>query len=108
MLPFILPRLRSINLKYLWILPAGTLLYGGSALQQAGIETTSAGSAGFITGVYVVRVPLLLAIFWKVKTRLVIWLAALTGLPLGVLQIVGGALLLAWQAVGRPLDETVD
>lgn len=90
MLPFILPRLRSINLKYLWILPAGTLLYGGSALQQAGIETTSAGSAGFITGVYVVLVPLLLAIFWKVKTRLIIWLAALAALGGTYMLSTGG------------------
>lgn len=90
MLPFILPRLRSINRKYLWILPAGTLLYGGSALQQAGIETTSAGSAGFITGVYVVLVPLLLAIFWKVKTRPIIWLAAIAALGGTYLLSTGG------------------
>lgn len=90
MLPFILPRLRSINRKFLWILPAGTLLYGASALQQAGIETTSAGSAGFITGVYVVLVPLLLAIFWKVKTRPIIWLAALAALGGTYLLSTGG------------------
>ncbi len=92
MLPFILPRLKSINRKYLWIIPAGILLYGGSALQQAGIETTSAGSAGFITGVYVVLVPLLLAIFWKVKTKPIIWLAALAAL--------GGTYLLSTGGVG--------
>lgn len=92
MLPFILPRLRSITRKYLWIIPAGILLYGGSALQQAGIETTSAGSAGFITGVYVVLVPLLLAIFWKVKTKPIIWLAALAAL--------GGTYMLSTGGVG--------
>ena len=80
MLPFILSRIRNVNRSYLWILPAGILLYGGSALQQAGIETTSAGSAGFITGVYVVLVPLLLAVFWKIRTQPVIWLAALAAL----------------------------
>jgi drug/metabolite transporter (DMT)-like permease len=90
MLPFILPRLKSISRKYLWIIPAGILLYGGSALQQAGIETTSAGSAGFITGVYVVLVPLLLAIFWKVKTKPIIWLAALTALGGTYMLSTGG------------------
>ena len=90
MLPFILPRLKTISRKYLWIIPAGILLYGGSALQQAGIETTSAGSAGFITGVYVVLVPLLLAIFWKVKTKPIIWLAALAALGGTYLLSTGG------------------
>lgn len=90
MLPFILPRLKSITRKYLWITPAGILLFGGSALQQAGIETTSAGSAGFITGVYVVLVPLLLAIFWKVKTKPIIWLAALAALGGTYMLSTGG------------------
>jgi drug/metabolite transporter (DMT)-like permease len=90
MLPFILPRIRKVNRSYLWILPAGILLYGGSALQQAGIETTSAGSAGFITGVYVVLVPLLLAVFWKVRTKPVIWLAALAALGGTYLLSTGG------------------
>jgi drug/metabolite transporter (DMT)-like permease len=90
MLPFVLRRLKPGARKYLWIVPAGFLLYGGSALQQAGIETTSAGSAGFITGVYVVLVPLLLALFWKVKTKPVIWLAALAALGGTYLLSTGG------------------
>lgn len=90
MLPFILSRIRKVNRSYLWILPAGFLLYGGSALQQAGIETTSAGSAGFITGVYVVLVPLLLAVFWKIRTQPVVWLAALAALGGTYLLSTGG------------------
>jgi len=90
MLPFILPRLKKVNRSFLWIFPAGLLLYGGSALQQAGIETTSAGSAGFITGVYVVLVPILLAVFWKVRTRPVIWLAALAAILGTYLLSTGG------------------
>ncbi len=46
---------------------AGLLLFGGAALQQAGLEHTSAGKAGFITGLYVVLVPLLLAVVWRVR-----------------------------------------
>ena len=90
MLPFILRRIKIIDRSFLWIIPAGVLLYGGSALQQAGIETTSAGSAGFITGVYVVLVPLLLAVFWKVRTKPVIWLAALAALAGTYLLSTGG------------------
>lgn len=37
---------------------AGIVLFGGAILQQAGMVWTSAGKAGFITGLYVVLVPL--------------------------------------------------
>lgn len=38
---------------------AGVVLFAGSSLQQWGIVTTTAGKAGFITGLYVIIVPLL-------------------------------------------------
>jgi drug/metabolite transporter (DMT)-like permease len=38
---------------------AGLLLFAGASLQQVGIVHTTAGKAGFITGLYVVIVPLL-------------------------------------------------
>jgi drug/metabolite transporter (DMT)-like permease len=37
----------------------GILLFGGASLQQIGLVTTTAGKAGFITGLYVLLVPLL-------------------------------------------------
>ncbi|HSV93940.1 MAG TPA: DMT family transporter, partial [Desulfobacterales bacterium] len=37
---------------------AGTVLFGGAILQQAGLVWTTAGKAGFVTGLYVVLVPL--------------------------------------------------
>ncbi len=37
----------------------GLVLFGGASLQQVGIVYTTAGKAGFITGLYVVIVPLL-------------------------------------------------
>ena len=40
-------------------LAAGAVLFGGAALQQAGLVTTTAGKAGFITGLYVVITPLM-------------------------------------------------
>lgn len=58
-------------------LVAGLLLFGGSFFQQAGVEWTTAGKAGFITGLYVVLVPLMLAIFWRQRSSWIAWLAAL-------------------------------
>lgn len=39
-------------------LAAGSLLFCGASLQQAGLLYTTAGNAGFITGLYIVLVPL--------------------------------------------------
>ncbi len=38
---------------------AGTVLFGAATLQQVGLVYTTAGKAGFITGLYVILVPLL-------------------------------------------------
>lgn len=38
---------------------AGLLLFGGASLQQVGIVYTTAGKAGFITGLYVILVPII-------------------------------------------------
>jgi drug/metabolite transporter (DMT)-like permease len=55
---------------------AGLILFGGASLQQAGLVFTTAGKAGFITGLYVVIVPLL-GIFWKQKAGTGTWAGAL-------------------------------
>ena len=47
-----------------WMLIAGFFLCMGSALQQAGMQYTTAGNAGFITSLYVVLIPLILFFFW--------------------------------------------
>ncbi|RMH65167.1 MAG: DMT family transporter [Calditrichaeota bacterium] len=48
----------------------GLFLFLGSAFQQAGLIYTSAGNAGFITGLYVVFIPLILAFTGRpVKAR---------------------------------------
>jgi drug/metabolite transporter (DMT)-like permease len=54
----------------------GLLLFGGATLQQAGLATTTAGRAGFITGLYVVLVPLLLALGWRQRPPGAAWPAA--------------------------------
>ncbi len=56
---------------------AGLLLLAASALQQAGLRFTTAGKAGFITGLYVILVPLLLAVVWRRRPPLNAWIASL-------------------------------
>lgn len=66
-------------------LAAGLLIFGGASLQQAGLEATTAGKAGFITGLYVVLVPVFSLILFRQRTSLWVWLAcgiAATGMYL--------------------------
>ena len=56
---------------------AGLLLTCGAALQQGGLRYTTAGNAGFITGLYVVLIPIIQAIFLKRSPPIFIWIAAL-------------------------------
>lgn len=55
---------------------AGLVLFCGASLQQVGLLYTSAGKAGFITGLYVVFVPILGLIFGK-RTEAGTWAGAL-------------------------------
>ncbi|NBF39689.1 MAG: EamA family transporter [Spirochaetes bacterium] len=54
---------------------AGVLLFGGSSFQQVGLVYTTAGKAGFITGLYVVIVPIAAA-FLGQRTDRGRWLGA--------------------------------
>lgn len=55
------PFLAGGNPGFPWLggLVAGTVLFAGASLQQVGLKYTTAGKAGFITGLYVVLVPML-------------------------------------------------
>jgi drug/metabolite transporter (DMT)-like permease len=55
---------------------AGIILFLGSTFQQTGVVYTTAGKAGFITGLYVIFVPLF-GIFLKNKTSAVTWIGAI-------------------------------
>jgi len=55
---------------------AGAALFAGASLQQVGLVYTTAGNAGFITGLYVVIVPLL-GLFVGHRTNAGSWLGAL-------------------------------
>jgi drug/metabolite transporter (DMT)-like permease len=66
---------------------AGLALFFGSSLQQVGLLYTTAGKAGFITGLYVVLVPLV-GIFWKQRTETGTWVGAfLAALGLYLLSV---------------------
>lgn len=58
---------------------AGALLTIAAYLQTAGLATTSAGKAGFITGFYVVLVPVL-GLFWRQRTVATTWIGGLLAL----------------------------
>lgn len=60
-----------ISPRFLW---PGLILFLASFLQQYGIVYTSAGNAGFITGIYMVMVPLF-GIFIGQRIPRVIWIA---------------------------------
>lgn len=70
----------------------GLVLFGASALQQAGISATTASNAGFITSLYVVFVPLLAVIVWNHKVALANWIAAAVAVFGAYLLSTGGNL----------------
>ncbi len=55
---------------------AGFLIFAGASLQQVGLVYTTAGKAGFITGLYVLLVPIL-GLLWGKPSRRLTWLGAL-------------------------------
>jgi drug/metabolite transporter (DMT)-like permease len=78
-----------------WTILTGIVLFAGSALQQAGIQTTTAGNAAFITGLYVVIVPILMAIITKKPAPPVTWVAAILAVIGTLLLSTGGKIALA-------------
>lgn len=54
----------------------GSALFLGSAFQQAGLGHTSAGNAGFITGLYVIIVPIIMRLYLQKKLSWLKWLGA--------------------------------
>lgn len=69
---------------------AGIILFLGASLQQVGLQYTTAGKAGFITGLYVILVPIL-GIALKHRTGLPTWTGALfAAAGLYLISIKGG------------------
>jgi len=71
----------SKNLTLYGSVAAGLALFAATSLQQNGIVFTTAGKAGFITGLYVIIVPLL-GLAWREKTYWGTWIGA-------VLAVIG-------------------
>ncbi|MFC1829132.1 DMT family transporter [Thermodesulfobacteriota bacterium] len=68
---------------------AGLSLFIGASLQQVGLVYTTAGNAGFITGLYVVIVPIL-GLIWKQRPSAGTWAGAiLAAMGLYFLSITG-------------------
>ena len=67
--------------QYQWMFVVGSVLFGGSAVQQLGLLYTTAGNAGFITSLYVVLVPILLFLFWREKAH---WLSIVAVVLAGI------------------------
>ncbi len=65
----------------------GAVLFIGASLQQTGMIYTTAGKGGFITGLYVIIVPML-GLFVKQKTEIGTWMGA-------ILAVIGMYLLSA-------------
>ncbi len=60
-------------------LGVGVALSGGSLLQQAGLQTTTAGNAGFITGLYMVFIPIVGYLVFRQRASRWVWLGAAMG-----------------------------
>jgi drug/metabolite transporter (DMT)-like permease len=89
----LLPFIRHYNFPRRWLpwsVLTGVVLFAGSALQQAGIATTTAGNAAFITGLYVVIVPILMAIITRKPAPGITWAAAIVAVVGTFLLSSGG------------------
>lgn len=79
--PGLLPWLKHFRMPerdfFRWASIAGTLLVAASVCQQAGMQYTTAGNAGFLTGLYVVLVPIVLLVGWRQRTGWPTWAGAL-------------------------------
>jgi drug/metabolite transporter (DMT)-like permease len=89
-LPFINYHQKVTRAQLRWILAAGAILVIASSLQQAGLRYTTAANAGFITGFYVVLIPIIQALFLKRRPPAYVWLCAV-GAFVGIYLLSTGA-----------------
>ncbi|EJL57299.1 DMT(drug/metabolite transporter) superfamily permease [Rhizobium sp. CF122] len=95
-LPFMLLEARKAAVKTaprhlkLYVL-TGLALFGGAATQQIGLQTTTVTNSSFITGLYVVIVPLIAVVFLRRSPHWVIWPGAIMAVS-GIYLLSGGQL----------------
>ena len=82
------PMPKSSLRNFLWI---GLALFAGAVTQQVGLLSTSVTNSGFLTGLYVVFVPVLTVIFLRRKPHWIIWPGALMA-TFGIFLLSGGHL----------------
>lgn len=69
----------------------GVMLVSGMILQQTGMLTTTVTNAGFLTGLYVVLVPILGVLLFAQWPHPVVWICAILSLT-GIWMLSGGSL----------------
>lgn len=69
----------------------GVILFLGMASQQVGLVTTSVTNSGFLTGLYLIIVPILGVALYREWPHWIVWPSALTAL-LGIFLLSGGQL----------------
>jgi drug/metabolite transporter (DMT)-like permease len=69
----------------------GLALFGGAVTQQIGMLTTTVTNASFLTGLYVIIVPVLSVIFLRKVPHWIIWPAAIMAVT-GIYYLSGGEL----------------
>ncbi len=74
----------------------GAILFGGLAFQQAGMRYTYISNTGFITGLYVVFVPIIMAVIYRQIPRWSIWVASVLAVLGMFLLSTGGQFRLAY------------
>lgn len=82
-------RMTSSN-KLLFIC-VGIALFGGASAQQVGLQTTTVTNSAFITGLYVIFVPLIAVIFLKKPPHWIVWPGAIMAAT-GIFLLSGGSL----------------
>lgn len=84
-------RIRLERKHWRGIFAAGVLLFTASTFQQIGLKTTTAANAGFLTGLYVVIIPLFLWLFWREVIHWTTWAAAILAVIGTLFLSTGGA-----------------
>ncbi len=79
---------RADLIGFVWI---GLALFSGMAVQQIGHMTTTVTNAGFLTGLYVIFVPVLMVVFLRQYPHPVVWPSALLAFA-GIWLLSGGNL----------------
>ncbi|SIQ25939.1 Threonine/homoserine efflux transporter RhtA [Rhizobium sp. RU20A] len=69
----------------------GLSLFGGAVTQQIGIQTTTVTNSGFLTGLYIIFVPILSVLLFRRMPHWVVWPAAAMSL-FGIFLLGGGKL----------------